>query len=104
MPPEARLGLYRIAQEALNNVVKHARAERVEITLIPVAEAHGVQLRIRDDGRGFDKASVPPGHLGLGIMRERADAIGASIAFQSQPGAGTEVVVTWPKMGMMNDE
>lgn len=98
LPAETRLGLYRIAQEALNNVVKHARAQRVDISLAPltVGEAHGVQLRLRDDGRGFDPASVPSGHLGLGIMRERAEAIGASITFQTQPGAGTEVIVTWP--------
>jgi PAS domain S-box-containing protein len=96
LPTEIRVGLYRIAQEALNNVVKHARARRVEITLVPIAEGARVQLRIRDDGRGFDAASVPPGRLGLGIMRERADAIGAALALHSQPGAGTEVLVTWP--------
>ena len=52
-------------------------------------------LAIRDDGRGFDPAQVPHNRLGLGIMQERAQAIGASLAIESQPGQGTQVTVLW---------
>ena len=80
LPAEVHVALYRIAQEALNNVVKHAQAHRVEITLRCSREHEGakpgvsvrVELRISDDGRGFDPATVSPDHLGLGIIRERA--------------------------------
>jgi len=57
----------------------------------------GMELRISDDGRGFDPSSVPSDHLGLGlgIIRERAEAIGASLDIESQPGRGTQVMVVW---------
>jgi len=97
LPVEVRLGLYRMAQEALNNVVKHARASKVEIAL--TALAGGVRLSIRDDGQGFDPAVVPPGRLGLGILGERAEAIGATLAVTSAPGTGTEIVITWQGQG-----
>ncbi len=87
-----QVGLYRIAQEALNNVVKHSKATQAMVTL----RLHEtVRLSIADNGCGFDPADVPPDHLGLKIMRERADAIGARIAIQSEPGEGTQVTVTW---------
>jgi len=54
-----------------------------------------VELRVHDDGRGFDPESIAPESLGLGIMRERAEAIGASLRLESRPGEGTEVVVVW---------
>jgi signal transduction histidine kinase len=54
-----------------------------------------VALCIQDDGRGFDVDRVPPDHLGLGIMRERAEAIGAALTIDSQPGRGTQVTVKW---------
>ncbi|MBP7690569.1 MAG: PAS domain S-box protein [Anaerolineales bacterium] len=95
LPGEVRLGLYRMAQEALNNVVKHARARRVKITLTSPAK-DGVRLGIRDDGQGFDPAAVTPGRLGLSILSERAAAIGAALDVVSAPGAGTDVRITWP--------
>jgi nitrate/nitrite-specific signal transduction histidine kinase len=102
LSPDVHVALYRIAQEALNNVVKHAQASQVEVSLRglpPVAGRGGgsIELRIRDDGRGFDPSSVPSDHLGLGlgIVRERAEAIGASLEIESQPGRGTQVVVVW---------
>jgi len=55
----------------------------------------GVELRVVDDGRGFDPDQVPPDHLGLGIMRERAEAVGATLQIESQVGQGTQVVVVW---------
>jgi signal transduction histidine kinase len=97
------VALYRIAQEALNNVVKHAQAHRVEITLCCSREREGakpgagvrVALRISDDGRGFDPATVSPDHLGLGIIRERAQAIAAQLRVESGTGTGTIVEVMW---------
>jgi len=92
LPPEVQIALYRIAQEALNNVVKHARASQV--TLSFHNHPGQVELRIKDDGRGFDPSRVTPGHLGLGIMRERAQSLGITFEIASQPGQGTEIVVT----------
>jgi signal transduction histidine kinase len=91
---QERVTLYRIAQEALNNVAKHAEARRVSVSLAchPRPDDHGgtiVELQIRDDGRGFDPTNVSPEHLGLGIIRERAGAIGAELEIISRPGEGT---------------
>ena len=83
-----RLAFYRVAQEALGNVAKHAQATMVKLSLTNGAD---VQLRIQDNGNGFDPRSVPAGHLGLIIMRERADAVGAKLDIKSSPGRGTDV-------------
>jgi len=93
---DVKLALYRIAQEALNNVVKHAQARHVSIRLAYQADG-GTSLHIADDGRGFDPASIPPGHLGVGIIAERAAAIGATLQLHSRPGQGTSIHVAWPK-------
>ncbi|NOY98413.1 MAG: GAF domain-containing protein [Chloroflexi bacterium] len=90
LTPEVREALFRIAQEALNNVVKHARANQVRVSLH--SQPKQVELVIRDDGRGFDPDRVTAGRLGLDIMRER---IGATLSVTSQPDRGTEVVVIW---------
>jgi ligand-binding sensor domain-containing protein/signal transduction histidine kinase len=99
LPPDVHVALYRIAQEALNNVVKHARASQADVSLrCPAGPAEGgkdVELCIRDDGRGFDPEAVGPDHLGLGIMRERAEGIGARIEIESDVGVGTQVRVLW---------
>lgn len=94
LTPEVREALYRIAQEALNNIVKHARAPHAEIQL--GSTNNGTVLQIVDDGRGFDPQNIPPDHIGLDIMYERASLIGADLQVISQPGEGTEIVVTWP--------
>ena len=60
-------------------------------------------MRISDDGRGFDPQSVPPESLGLGIMRERAEAIGATLAIGSEVGRGTEVMVKWSVSNVKRD-
>jgi anti-sigma regulatory factor (Ser/Thr protein kinase) len=86
--------LYRISQEALHNVVKHAGARQVELTLQQKGGA--VVLRIRDDGKGFDASAVPDGHLGLAGMRARAEKIAASFDVDSRIGEGTTIVVTVP--------
>jgi signal transduction histidine kinase len=93
LPDEAKIALYRLAQEALNNVAKHARASAVEVSLVCAAEQ--VTLGIRDDGCGFDREAVEAGQLGLAIMRERAQAIGAELEIRGEPGQGTEIVVRW---------
>jgi len=94
LPRDVQVALYRIAQEALNNAARHARASRVDLALRTPAQ--GVELRVADDGRGFDRARVSADHLGLGIMRERADAIGALLTIESERASGTAVTVTWP--------
>jgi PAS domain S-box-containing protein len=93
LPPEVQVALYRIAQESLNNIVKHARARQAAIR-VALAPA-GVQLEISDDGLGFDPAATRLTSLGLRIMNERAEAIGADLQLDSAPGQGTHVVVTW---------
>jgi len=129
MPSEVRVAFYRIAQEALNNVVKHASASRVSIrlqqdpetvavpalaSLAPALEGaareqaapalqavagngapRAVVLIVQDDGQGFDPEQIAPEHLGLGIMRERAQSIGAELVVESQPGSGTQITVRW---------
>jgi len=84
---------YRIAQEALNNVIKHAVASRVGVRL--ECSGTGARLQIDDDGRGFDPAVLSPDSLGIGIMRERAEAVGAILDLRSETGAGTTVAVVW---------
>ncbi|HEV7663432.1 MAG TPA: GAF domain-containing sensor histidine kinase [Chloroflexota bacterium] len=93
LPPEVQIALYRIAQETLSNTGKHAGASRAEIHLRQRAD--GVGLHLSDNGRGFDPRSTPSGRLGLGIMNERARAIGARLRIQSRPGAGTRIHVHW---------
>jgi signal transduction histidine kinase len=82
-----------VTQEALNNIAKHAAASQVTIT--GRCDPDQVELRITDDGRGFDPSVVAPGSLGLGIMRERATSIGATLHVESRPGVGTEVRIDW---------
>ncbi|MBI4696803.1 MAG: sensor histidine kinase [Gammaproteobacteria bacterium] len=87
--------LFRLVQEALRNVRKHARAQHVEVKLAP-AEG-GFVLRIADDGCGFDPTRVPAGHLGLLTMRERAEALGGTFTLDTAPGAGTRIEVRLPE-------
>jgi PAS domain S-box-containing protein len=85
----AKEALYRIAQEALHNAVKHAAPTRFEVQL--QSAANDVSLEIRDDGRGFDPGELFPGHLGLHTMRERAARLGGTLEIESAPGQGTTV-------------
>jgi PAS domain S-box-containing protein len=93
LPEDVTLTLHRIAQESLNNIAKHAEASEVVIDLNCNPES--ANLSIKDDGRGFDPQAIPAGHLGIGIMRERAQKIGATFQIKSKPGDGTSVLVTW---------
>jgi signal transduction histidine kinase len=98
LTPDAQIAFYRVAQEALNNISKHAQARHVNITL-RCQLVGDVQLVIHDDGLGFDLAAIPAGHLGVGIMAERAEAVGAVLRVSSSPGNGTEVDIHFRKMG-----
>jgi PAS domain S-box-containing protein len=94
---EIRASLYRICQEAITNVAKHAGASRVEV-LLEEADG-GVRVRVADDGRGFRPTpdELPePGHLGLTAMRERAELLGGTLNVKSAPGEGTVVEVWVP--------
>jgi PAS domain S-box-containing protein len=93
LPADVQVALYRLCQEGLNNIAKHAGASQVGIQL--QYETSAVELRIRDDGCGFNPEQTPPGHYGLSMMRERATAMGATLTITSQPGQGTEIVIRW---------
>lgn len=95
IPCDVKVEMYRIAQESLNNVVKYAQATRVEIKVR--LEASHVHMEIKDNGVGFDPASVRPTSLGLRIMRERAEAIHARLQVASEQGVGTTVSLDWSK-------
>ena len=92
LPGEVQVGLYRIAQEALNNVVKHAKATQAVVTL---RLGETVRLTVADNGAGFDPSAIAADHLGLRIMRERAEAMGAKLSVYSEPGEGTQISVVW---------
>lgn len=94
LPAEIRVALYRIAQESLHNIARHAAADQVQIWLHYQPER--VLLTIRDDGRGFNPEVVPVNSMGLGIMRERAGKIGATLTIESGINEGTQVTVVWP--------
>ncbi len=101
LPPEVRVGIYRIVQEALHNVVRHASADeamvRLETLDRPETGERLLRVAIRDNGIGFDpERAVRPTSLGLLSMRERAAAIGASFRIVAQPGGGTAVVIERP--------
>jgi signal transduction histidine kinase len=90
--------IYRVVQEALANVAKHARASLTTVTL--VASGHGVQVVVRDNGRGFAALSQPDllrgGHFGLVVMRERVELAAGKFEVQSAPRTGTEVIMWLP--------
>ena len=95
LPPDVQIGLYRIAQEALNNIDKHAQAHEVEVSAVNYPDR--LELSIRDDGQGFDPNAVTASHLGLHVMQERAAAIGASLEVASAIGQGTHITVIWQR-------
>jgi len=92
-PIDVQVALYRVAQEALNNVVKHSGATKASISLH--CRENSADLTISDNGSGFDLQAVSPKSLGLRIMRERAEAAGAKLKIESQAGLGTKVGVLW---------
>jgi PAS domain S-box-containing protein len=93
LPTGLYMAVYRITQEALNNVARHAKARHAWVDL--KSSPSRVRLSVSDDGRGFDPGSVGPAHLGLRSMRERAAETGARLLIDSSPGKGTRVVLEW---------
>jgi signal transduction histidine kinase len=95
-PVSEQVGLaaYRIAEEALTNVVKHAKARKVTVRLAPHREGR-LRLTVRDDGRGFDMGSAPRG-LGMATMQDYAGAADGECVVHSAPGAGTKVMAEFP--------
>ncbi len=93
-PLKVKETVYRIAQEALHNTVKHARASNIEIKMR--CDSESVTLEVFDDGVGFDGQSDFPGHLGLRSMRERASRLGGTLEVETAPGKGTRICAQIP--------
>ncbi len=111
LPLSTKEALFRVAQEALHNVVKHASAGSVSLSLLteensdPVTEAsQALVLRVVDDGCGFNPAAAFPGHLGLRSIHERVEKIGGQLTVQSAPGQGTRIEVRLPLEGRRDTE
>jgi signal transduction histidine kinase len=95
LSPDLDIALYRIAQEALTNAVRHARARQV--SLVVERREKGIVMLVEDDGRGFDvESAVRSGRLGLPGIRERAEMLGGKLLIESSPGSGTTLVVEVP--------
>jgi len=101
---DARLGMYRIVQEALHNVMRHSGADEALVRLESTDDL--LRLTIRDNGSGFDQdAAIRPTSLGLLSMRERAAAIGATLTIVTRPGGGTAIILERPHTGsVMSDD
>jgi two-component system nitrate/nitrite sensor histidine kinase NarX len=106
LPATVKVACYRVAQEALTNAGKYARAGAIHLRLrIQSRDLQGspgtpgtsrLELEIADDGHGFDPGAIAAGHFGLAMMRERTHAVGAALQITSQVGRGTRIVVAWP--------
>jgi signal transduction histidine kinase len=99
LQPDEEIAIYRIAQEALANVARHAGASQVSVGLLTGED--GVELTVRDDGRGFEPGrpgadDEGTGGLGLGGMAERARLVGGELTIESRPGGGTELCLRVP--------
>jgi len=90
---DSKIAIYRIAQEAFNNIAKHANASQVYVNLFKENEL--CILSIEDDGKGITDGNIPSNHLGMSIMKERALSIQAELEIQSQPNQGTRIIVKW---------
>lgn len=95
LPPELQVATYRITQEALNNVTRHACASRAWVDLD--REPHAVRLVIGDDGCGFEPSDYDPTHMGVRSMRERAEQTGAQFEIATELGSGTVITVDWQR-------
>lgn len=93
LPTEVKVVCYRIVQEALHNVIKHAEASHVLVALR--CEEGAVRLQVMDDGRGFDPDGITSDHMGVCNMRERAAAVGGTFALNTGEGEGTQLTFTW---------
>ncbi len=96
LPAEVQVAVYRICQEGLSNIAKHARASQVRLDLSLAPE--GLELQLNDDGRGFVTSELTPsGHYGLNMMHERAGAVGAVLTVTSRRGQGTQILLRWDR-------
>jgi PAS domain S-box-containing protein len=96
LPSEIQVTFYRVCQEALLNIARHAKASTIEINLQQDGDV--IELRICDNGSGFDpERSGTSGYRGLSMMKERAEEVGALLSVISQPGHGTELALRWKK-------
>jgi signal transduction histidine kinase len=102
LPEVASDNIYRVVQEALHNVVRHAEAGKVTVSFRDGAGAD-VVVEVADDGRGFDPGLVVEGHLGLITMRERAEDLGGCLEVRSRRGSGTRVILRVPTSGFRPD-
>jgi PAS domain S-box-containing protein len=93
LPEEVTIVFYRVAQEALSNIIKYAEADEVSIKV--VCDEDDIVMVAKDNGRGFKLDEVPPGHFGLSMMAERIDQIGGELTIDSKPGAGTTISARW---------
>jgi two-component system, NarL family, sensor kinase len=94
LPIRVESCLYRVAQEALNNATRHAKARHISLQLIAATDQ--LQLIIEDDGQGFDPAHIPPGHYGLVGLNERVKLMGGKLHIKSAPDSGTRIEVALP--------
>lgn len=98
LPPEVKITFYRIAQEALNNISKHSGAANAQLNLShkgTETQEVAVSLKICDNGNGFNPESITGDHLGLKIMKERAEAIGAKLSVETCVGKGTSITIDY---------
>ena len=96
LPREIETVVYRVIQEALTNVVRHAHASEVSVTV--AAGSGSVRVLVEDDGAGFDAGHLPDGgHLGLEGMQERVELVGGTLRLDSAPGRGTTVLAEVPR-------
>lgn len=93
LPDEVHVAIYRILQEALNNIIKHARASMVNVEVFQRSDE--VRLSVVDDGVGFEVGKAQIGHYGLGIMQERAEKVSAEFEIHSAQDEGTILLVRW---------
>jgi signal transduction histidine kinase len=93
LPEDVKIAFYRVAQEAFNNIYKHAQATQVRVSL--QSDSSGCKLCIQDDGTGFDLDAVDTEKLGLKIMQERATEIGAELKIESSINLGTLILLVW---------
>jgi PAS domain S-box-containing protein len=93
LPPDVHVVFYRLAQETLNNMVRHSGADRMVLSFS--CNDRQAAMHIQDNGCGYDPSQIPSGHFGVSIMKERAAAIGARLSIDTQPGHGTAVHVIW---------
>jgi PAS domain S-box-containing protein len=96
-PEKVTVVFYRIAQEAINNIIKYAEADDVNINI--TYNDDGVEMMVKDNGCGFDPDKVSSGQFGIKIMAERMDQIDGELTIASKPGHGTQVKASWSKPG-----